>query len=117
MQRLHSGEISQVEMNVFHTMMYKENYVVKAKKWQEILGRAYVTHLSHSLTRSLTLFLMSRYVWIDWSSMPQPSACSPSVDKKVKEEYGTNLGKAVKSIPAYVNYVSFHTPLNSHESI
>ena len=45
---------------------------------------------------------MNSYVWIDWSSMPQPSACPPSTDKKVKEELGTNLGKAVKSIPAYV---------------
>ena len=74
--------------------------------------------LSHSLTRSLTLLLLSRYVWIDWSSMPQPSACPPSTDKKVKDEQGTNLKKAVKSIPAYVNHFSFfHTPLNSHESI
>ena len=73
--------------------------------------------LIHSLTRTLTLLLASRYVWIDWSSMPQPSACPPSTDKKVKETLGTNLGKAVKSIPAYVNHVSFHTPFDSHESI
>ena len=73
--------------------------------------------LIHSLTRTLTLLLTNRYVWIDWSSMPQPSACPPSTDKKVKETLGTNLGKAVKSIPAYVNRFSFHTPLNSHESI
>ena len=73
--------------------------------------------LIRSLTRTLTLLLTSRYVWIDWSSMPQPSACPPSTDKKVKEKLGTNLGKAVKSIPAYVNHVSFHTHLNSHESI
>ena len=58
--------------------------------------------LSHSLPRSPTLLLTSRYVWIDWSSMPQPSACPPSTDEKVKEKHGTNLGKAVKSIPAYV---------------
>ena len=73
--------------------------------------------LIHSLTRTLILLLTSRYVWIDWSSMPQPSACPPSTDKKVKETLGTNLGKAVKSIPAYVNHFSFHTPLDSHESI
>ena len=58
--------------------------------------------LIHSLTRSLTLLLMSRYVWIDWSSMPQPSACPQSVDQEVKKELGVKLGKAVKSIPAYV---------------
>mgnify|MGYP001329121161 CR=1 FL=1 len=48
--------------------------------------------LTHSLTRTLTLLLMSRYVWIDWSSMPQPSACPPSVDEIVKEEYGKLIG-------------------------
>ena len=42
MKRLRSGEISQVEMNVFHTLMYKTNHVVKAEKWQDILSRAYV---------------------------------------------------------------------------
>ena len=42
MQRLRSGEISQVEMNVFHTLMYKKNHVVKAEKWQDMLSRAYV---------------------------------------------------------------------------
>ena len=45
---------------------------------------------------------MSRYVWIDWSSMPQPSACAQGTDEIVKKKQGTNLGKAVKSIPAYV---------------
>ena len=60
---------------------------------------------------------MSRYVWIDWSSMPQPSACPPSVDQKVKKELGTNLGKAVKSIPAYVFTSLLHSfLLNSHAS-
>ena len=56
---------------------------------------------------------MSRYVWIDWSSMPQPSACPPSVEKKVKEKHGTNLGKAVKSIPAYVLILSIHLSQHS----
>ena len=40
MKRLRSGEISQVEMNVFHTFMYKQNYVAKADEWQDILSRA-----------------------------------------------------------------------------
>ena len=40
MQRLRSGEISQVEMNVFHTLMYKTNHVVKAETFQDILSRA-----------------------------------------------------------------------------
>ena len=34
--------------------------------------------------------------------MPQPSACPPSVPKDEKRKMGTDLGNAVKSIPAYV---------------
>ena len=49
---------------------------------------------------------LNSYVWIDWSSMPQPSACPANTDEKIKKELGTNLGKAVKSIPAYV--VTYH---------
>ena len=102
MKRLRSGDISQVEMNVFHTLMYKTNHVVKAEEWQDILSRAYVLSICfHShLYSSLTLKFSNSYVWIDWSSMPQPSACPPNTDEKNKKELGTNLGKAVKSIPA-----------------
>ena len=42
MKRLRSGVISQVEVNVFHILMYKTNHVVKAEEWQDILSRAYV---------------------------------------------------------------------------
>ena len=82
MKRLQSGKISQVEMNVFHTMMYKTNRIMNAKEWKEMLS--------------------TTYVWIDWASMPQPSACPPSVPKDEKKKMGTDLGNAVKSIPAYV---------------
>jgi hypothetical protein len=84
MKRLRSGEISRVDMNVFHTMMYKTNCVVRAKEWKEILSTA--------------------YVWIDWASMPQPSACPPSVSQDEKKKMGTDLGNAVKSIPACVTF-------------
>ena len=47
--------------------------------------------------------------------MPQPSACPPSVDEGVKKEYGTNLGKAVKSIPAYVLILSVHSSDRKHQ--
>ena len=82
MKRLQSGKISQVEMNVFHTMMYKTNRIMNAKEWKEMLS--------------------TTYVWIDWASMPQPSACPSSVPKDEKKKMGTDLGNAVKSIPAYV---------------
>jgi ankyrin repeat protein len=87
MKRLESGKISQVEMNVFHTMMYKTNLVMRADEWKEMLS--------------------TTYVWIDWASMPQPSACPPSVPKDEKKKMETDLGNAVKSIPAYV--ISTHT--------
>ena len=45
--------------------------------------------------------------------MPQPSACPPNTDEKMKKELGTNLGKAVKSIPAYV-VTSLPTTISTH---
>ena len=42
MNRLRSGEISQVETNPFHTLVYKNNTVVRAKEWKYILQTAYV---------------------------------------------------------------------------
>ena len=113
MKRLRSGDISQVEMNVFHTLMYKTNHVVKAEELQDILSRAYVLSVCfHSpFYLSLIPHVTNSYVWIDWSSMPQPSACPPETDEKIKKELGTNLGKAVKSIPAYV-VSSLHTQPN-----
>jgi hypothetical protein len=89
MKRLRSGEISQVEMNAFQSIMYKINHVVQAEVWQEMLS--------------------TTYVWIDWASMPQPSACPPSVPKGEKNKMGTDLGNAVKSIPAYVIFSLSHT--------
>ena len=49
MKRLRSGDVSQVEMNVFHTLMYKTNYVVKAEEWKDILSRAYVCQYAYTL--------------------------------------------------------------------
>ena len=56
----------------------------------------------------LHTYKKNRYVWIDWASMPQPSACPPSASKEEKENTVTGLGKAVKSIPAYVTSLSFN---------
>jgi len=82
MKRLAIGEIGTVDMNAFHSILYKDTYSTSSEEWKYILSAA--------------------YVWIDWASMPQPSACSPSVPKKEKDKMGTDLGNAVKSIPAYV---------------
>ena len=87
MERLRTGEISQVEMNVFHTMMYKTNHVVKSSEWEEILSSA--------------------YIWFDWGSMPQPSAYPPGTPKKKIEKSQTDLRNAVGSIPSYVEKSDF----------
>jgi hypothetical protein len=63
MKRLRSGEISQVEMSVFHIMSFKQNHVVKSDEWKELLDRAYETLFHYlplamfSLSLSLSLFL------------------------------------------------------------
>ncbi|MDC3321555.1 ankyrin repeat domain-containing protein [bacterium] len=82
MTRLLSGEIDRVSMSVFHRLLYKENITTTHEEWKEILETA--------------------YIWFDWSSMPQPSACISSMSKEKKEKMGFELGNAVKSIPAYV---------------
>ena len=87
MERLRNGEISQVEMNVFHTMMYKTNHIVKSSEWKEILSSA--------------------YIWFDWGSMPQPSAYPPGTPKKKIEKSQTDLRNAVGSIPSYVEKSDF----------
>ena len=87
MERLRTGKISQVEMNVFHTMMYKTNRVVKSSEWKEMLSSA--------------------YIWFDWGSMPQPSAYPPLTPKKKIEKSQTDLRNAVGSIPSYVEKSDF----------
>jgi hypothetical protein len=89
MKRLQSGKISQVEMNVIQKMFYKENTTTTSNEWEDILSTA--------------------YVWIDWASMPQPSACPPSMGIEEKEKMGTDLGNAVNSIPAYVLILFSHS--------
>ena len=59
MKRLRSGDISQVEMNVFHTLMYKTNHVVKAEEWQDILSRAYVFSIRFQVLFSLNTYVAS----------------------------------------------------------
>ena len=99
MKRLESGEISKVEMNSFHTLLYKANRVVHSEEWKEILSTA--------------------YVWIDWASMPQPSACPPTMSQKEKNIMRKNMKNAVDSIPAYVifsNLFNKQTNINNFES-
>ena len=83
---------------------------VQDESRRESRGMARYSEQSVRVVNVLSIFVFTytyiassnSYVWIDWSSMPQPSACPPNTDEKIKKELGTNLGKAVKSIPAYV---------------
>ena len=79
--------------------------------FETLMKRKLLTELSFIPRGSVIIYIShqwlglnhpDRYVWIDWSSMPQPSACPPGVDEGAKKELGIKLGKAVKSIPAYV---------------
>ena len=90
MQRLRSGEISQVEMNVFHTLMYKTNHVVKAEKWQDILSRAYVVDL---LTLSYTFTYVASHeqvrldrLVVDASAIRVPSECRQQSEDKTRNK-------------------------------
>ena len=87
MKRLASGEIDKVDMGVYHAMIYKTNYTVYAEEWKEILSTA--------------------YIWIDWSSMPQPNAFSLNVSAEEKNKITINQRNAIKSIPAYVEKADF----------
>jgi len=87
MKQLASNIAGRVEMNVFHTLIYEDNYVTLSGEWKEMLSTA--------------------YVWFDWASMPQPSACPPGTSEEKKKEMEADLGNAVKSIPAYVEKADF----------
>ena len=64
MKRLRSGEISQVETNPFHTLVYKTNRVVYATEWKNILATAYVKYMSiytsHTSIHSIQFHLQLR---------------------------------------------------------
>jgi len=87
MKRLQCGDIERVDMNPFHRILFKQNESTTRDAWKEILETA--------------------YVWFDWGSMPQPSACPPGTSNDEIDKLGANLGKAVKSIPAYVEKSDF----------
>ena len=86
MARFKSGEFDHVEMSSVHRLMYKENYITRRDELMDLVSAA--------------------YVWIDWSSMPQPSACK-TTSKERLEKVGMDLQKAVKTIPAYVERSDF----------
>ncbi len=71
-----------------HTILYKHKFTTKAKDWQVMLKRT--------------------YFWIDWFSMPQPSAeKGEDIDEKELSVLRTDGLRAIRSIPAYVERSDF----------
>eukprot|EP00939_MAST-03C_sp_MAST-3C-sp1_P002240 g2240.t1 len=86
MRRLKSGQIPNVQTLPFERLIYHENFSTSAREWQSIL--------EHS------------FLWVDWMSMPQPSAEA----NKESESYWECVrdGKrAIHSIPAYMERSDF----------
>jgi ankyrin repeat protein len=79
LQRLRDGHIERVDMDPLHTIAYKHNFSTNSTEWSEMLKKT--------------------YLWIDWVSMPQPSA-----QKRVclLDKLRADSAKAIRSIPAYV---------------
>jgi len=115
-ERLRSGDISYIEMNWFHRLMYEFCFFslfthIHTRAHSQIHTRTYAHRYNKNIRtpkQEWKEVLSTAYVWMDWASMPQPSACSPNVEKKKKDLLGTQLGDAVKSIPAYV-HIYTHT--------
>ena len=76
-RRLRDGKISRVDMDPFHTIMYKDNHVTHAPEWQMLMSNA--------------------YVWYDFWSQPQPSHEEKNVEKTTQD-----LKRAIASMGAYV---------------
>lgn len=86
LRRLKSGQIPNVQTLPFERLIYHENFSTSAREWQSIL--------EHS------------FLWVDWMSMPQPSAEA----NKESESYWECVrdGKrAIHSIPAYMERSDF----------
>ena len=76
-RRLRDGEIDRVDMDLFHTIFYKEKITTRASEWHDMLSNA--------------------YIWFDFWSQPQPT-----LEKENVESARINLGLAIESMGAYV---------------
>ena len=86
LKNLKSGNISRVDMNRFHSVIYNHTFSVKAKDWKDILENT--------------------YIWVDWMCMPQPSVEDPN-DKRRYEDICMKGSRAIRSIPAYIEKSDF----------
>ena len=85
LERLRDGKVNRVDMDPLHTIAYKHNFTTTRIEWQDMLRKT--------------------YLWIDWISMPQPSADKYSNQTIAKLR--ADSAKAIRSIPAYVERSDF----------
>ena len=78
-RRLRDGAIDRVEMDPFHTILYKTNHVTHKAEWMQLLSNA--------------------YLWYDFWSQPQPFMAS---DKSKFHELQRDMSRAISSLAAYV---------------
>ena len=84
MRRLRDGEINRVEMDALHRRLYRHRHTTRAKEWRGMLTNA--------------------YVWFDWWSQPQPTACN---DLTERSKLTADLQRAIRSMPSYVERSDF----------
>lgn len=87
LQRFVDGDIGRIDMNPLHSVVYKHDYSMSAGEIQEMMR--------------------TTYIWIDWISMPQPSAVPAHASQREADRIFADGRNAVKSIPAYVELSDF----------
>lgn len=80
-KRLMSGKIDRIDMEPFHSIMYKHYFTTRREDWIQMLNRA--------------------YVWMDWFSIPQTTVPTINETDNIVELKSDKV-LAIKSIPAYV---------------
>jgi len=85
--RLLKGEIKRVDIDGFHSVVYKHSFQTKCSEWKDILSDA--------------------YVWVDWMSMPQAAVEDENENTKKYLKAKQDGGRAIRSIPGYVELSSF----------
>ena len=78
-RRLRDGTIDRVEMDPFHTILYKTNHVIHKSELMELFSNA--------------------YLWYDFWSQPQPSMAT---DESQVPTLQQDLSNALASMSAYV---------------
>lgn len=90
LRKLKDGKIKKTEYSPWHAYMLDRKYKTTKKEWQRMLDNA--------------------YVWVDWTSMPQPSAekgRKPPLSTECLAALEKESSNAIYSIPAYIERSDF----------